>query len=163
MKKLIILIAVALFSETMIAQAHPVAAHSAVEPPQAVITAFATRFPDVQVRKWAEQQQTFYARFRWKGKKTCAYYTADGTWKATEMSMHWSWNLPEKVRQAWKHSDFAAWYPMEITRIETPDSTLYAMHVNNSPILDSDHAQIDHDEVVIFFNENGELVRKDQK
>jgi hypothetical protein len=35
--------------------------------------------------------------------------------------------------------------------------------VNNSPILDSDHAQIDHDEVVIFFNENGDLVRKDQK
>jgi hypothetical protein len=158
MKKIIILLAIALFSETMIAQAHP-----AVVPPQAVVTALATRFPSVQVRKWAEKQDTYFACFRWKGKKTYAYFSVDGSWKATEMPMKWSWNLPEKVKQAWRHSDFAAWYPMDITRIETPDGTLYSLHVNNSPLLDSDHSQIDHDECVIFFNENGELVRKDQK
>jgi|HubBroStandDraft_1064217.scaffolds.fasta_scaffold267785_2 hypothetical protein len=163
MKKLIILIAIALFCKSMIAQAHPAAASNAVEPPQAVMTALAARFPNVQVRKWAEKQDTYFACFRWKGKKTYAYYSADGSWKATEVSMKWSWNLPEKVRQAWRHSDFAAWYPMDITRIETPDGILYALHVNNSPLLDSDHSQIDHCEYVIFFNENGELVRKDAK
>jgi hypothetical protein len=163
MKKIIILLAIALFSETMIAQAHPAATSNAVEPPQAVAAAMATRYPNAQVRKWAEKQDTYFARFRWKGKKTYAYFNADGSWKGTEMSMKWSWNLPEKVRQAWRHSDFAAWYPMDITRIETPDRILYALHVNNSPLLDSDHSQIDHDEFVIFFNENGELVRKDQK
>jgi hypothetical protein len=163
MKKFIILIAIALFSETMIAQAHPVAAHAAVVPPQAVVRAFTARFPDVQVRKWAEDQDTYYASFRWKGKKTFAFYTADGNWKATEIPMKWSYSLPEKVRQAWRHSDFAAWYLMDIKRIETPGGTQYALHVNNSPLLDSDHAQIDHDEYEIFFNENGELVRKYEK
>jgi hypothetical protein len=163
MKKFIIFIAIAFFSETMIAQAHPAAAHAAVEPPQAVTTAFAARFPNVQVRKWAEKQQTYFATFRWKGKKTSAYYAPDGSWKATEVLMHWSWNLPETVRQAWRHSDFSAWYLMDISKIETPDGMLYALHVNNSPLLDSDHAQIDHDEYEIFFNEKGELVRKDQK
>lgn len=161
-----LLIAIALFGKTMIAQAHPAVAHAAnaaSTPPQVVVTAFATRFPDVQVKKWSESQQTWYATFRWKGKKTYAYYTPDGNWKATEVLMHWSWNLPEKVKQAWKHSDFAAWYLSDIGKIETPDGMLYALHVNNSPLLNSDHAQIDHDEYVIFFNEKGELVRKDEK
>jgi Putative beta-lactamase-inhibitor-like, PepSY-like len=160
MKKLIALIAIALFSETMIAQA---ATDSNAVPPQAVATAFAARFPDVQVQKWSEKQQTYYATFRWKGKKTSAYYAPDGSWKATEVLMHWSRNLPETVKQAWRHSDFAAWYLMDISKIETPDGLLYALHVNNSPLLDSDHAQIDHDEYEIFFNEKGELVRKDNK
>lgn len=160
MKKFIVIIAIALFSETMIAQAGPGAA---TVPPQAVATAFASRFPNVQVKKWSEQQQTYYATFRYKGKKTFAYYNADGSWKATEFPMKWSWHLPAKVRQAWRNSDFAAWYLMDIKRIETPDSTLYALHVNSSPLLDADHNQIDREEYEIFFNENGELVRKDAK
>ena len=160
MKKSIILIAIALFSETMIAQAGPA---SPTVPPQAVLTAFTSRFPNVQVKKWAEQQDTYYALFRLNGKKTFAYYGADGSWKATEVPMKWSWNLPEKVRQAWRHSDFAAWYLMDIKRIEIPGGTQYALHLNNSPLLDSDHSQIDHDEYTIFFNENGDLVRKDNK
>jgi hypothetical protein len=160
MKKLITLIAIAFFSETMIAQAGP---SSPTVPPQAVLTAFTSRFPNVQVKKWAEQQDTYYALFRLKGKKTFAYYNADGSWKATEIPMKWSWNLPEKVKQAWRHSDFAAWYLMDIKRIETPDQILYALHVNSSPLLDADHNQIDREEVEIFFNEKGELVRKDNK
>lgn len=158
MKKLIALIAIALFSQTMIAQAGP-----AIVPPQAVTAAFAARFPNVQVKKWSEQQQTYYATFRLKGKKTFAYYNPDGSWKATEYKMKWSWNLPPKVRQAWKNSDFAAWYLMDIKRIETPDQTLYALHVNSSPLLDADHNQIDKEEYELFFNTNGDLVRKDVK
>lgn len=157
MKKLILLIAIALFSQSMIAQA------STVTPPPAVTTAFAARFPNVQVREWKEQEGTYYANFRLNGKKTFAYYTADGSWKGTETPLKWSWHLPAKVRNAWKNSDFAAWYLMDIKKIETPDGPLYALHVNNSPLLDSDHAQIDHDEYEIFFNEKGELVRKDAK
>ena len=97
------------------------------------------------------------------GKKTFAYYNPDGSWKATEFKMHWSWNLPEKVRHALRTGDFAAWYIMDIKRVEMPGQTWYAIHVNNSPLLDSDHAQIDHDEMEIFYNENGDLVRRDQK
>lgn len=157
-----ILIAIALFSETMIAQAAS-GAGSGMVPPQAVTTAFTTRFPNIHVKKWAEQQQTYYATFRWNGKKTFAYYAPDGSWKATETPMKWSWNLPAAVRKAWKNSDFAAWYLMDIKKIETPDSTLYALHVNSSPLLDADHNQIDREEYEIFFNEKGDLVRKDAK
>lgn len=157
MKKLSILIVIALFSETMITQAGP---HATTVPPQAVTSAFASRFPHVQVKKWSEQQQTYYATFRLKGKKTFAYYSPDGTWKATEFKIKWSWNLPKKVKQAWKNGDFAAWYIMDIKRIETPDQTLYALHVNSSPLLDADHNQIDREEYELFYNENGDLVRK---
>jgi len=163
MKKLIVIIAIAFFSDAMIAQARPVPNHNEVTPPQAVSSAFASRFPNVEAKKWSEQQQTYYATFRWNGKKTFAYFAPDGTWKATEMPMKWSWNLPPAVRNAWKNGDFAAWYLADIKKIETPDRTLYALHVNNSPLLNSDHSQIDHEEYELFYNEQGDLVRKDAK
>ena len=73
MKKLIVLIVIALLSNTMIAQA--------VVPPQAVSTAFATKFPTARLKKWEERREGYIANFKLDGKKTFAYYAADGSWK----------------------------------------------------------------------------------
>src|ERR1700744_5219418 len=112
MKKLIILLAIAVFSETMIAQAHP-----AVVPPQAVVTAFSARFPNAQLKKWEERQEGYIADFKFNGQKVFAYYAADGSWKGPETPIKWSRNLPPAVRQAWKNSDYAAWYILKIKKI----------------------------------------------
>jgi hypothetical protein len=159
MKKIIILLAIALFSETMIAQAHP-----AIVPPQAVVTAFSARFPNAQVKNWQERQDGYIADFKLNGQKFFAYYAADGSWKGTETPIKWSWKLPAAVREAWKNSDYAAWYILKIKKIETPDGPLYVLDINNSPFLDSDHSNpVFQEEYVIFFNEKGDLVRKDKK
>jgi hypothetical protein len=159
MKKIIILLAIALFSQTMIAQAHP-----AVVPPQAVVTAFAGRFPNAKVKNWEEKPEGFIADFKLNGQKVFAYYAADGSWKGTETPIKWSWKLPAVVREAWKNSDYAAWYILKIKKIEMADGPLYVLDLNNSPFLDSDHSNpVFQEEYVIFFNEKGELVRKDKK
>jgi len=163
MKKLIILIVIALFSETMIAQAHPVASHTAVTPPQAVSTAFAARFPNAQVKKWEERTEGYIADFKLNGQKLFAYYAADGNWKGTETSIKWSRNLPEAVRQAWKNSDYAAWYILKIKKIETPEQPLYVLDVNNGPLLNSEKHDAFLEEYALFFSEKGELVRKDKQ
>jgi Putative beta-lactamase-inhibitor-like, PepSY-like len=159
MKKIIILLVIALFSETMIAQAHP-----AVVPPQSVVTAFSARFPNAQVKSWEERQEGYIADFKLNGQKLFAYYAADGSWKGTETPIKWSKNLPPAVRQAWKNSDYAAWYILHIKKIEMADGPLYVLDLNNSPLLDSDHSNpVFEEEYAIFFNEKGDLVRKDKK
>jgi hypothetical protein len=158
MKKLIILFSIALLSETMIAQAN-----SSVVVPPAVLTAFTTRFPSAQIRDWQQRPEGYIADFKLSGKKLFAYYAADGTWKGTETSIKWTKDLPSAVREGWKNSGYGAWYVEDIKKIDQPQGPLYALHVNNGTTLDSDHADIYHEEYVIFFNEAGQLVRKDKK
>jgi len=158
MKKLIILFSIALLSETMIAQAH-----TSVVVPQAVLTAFSTRFPNAQIRDWQQRPEGYIADFKLSGKKLFAYYAADGAWKGTESPIKWTKNLPSAVREGWKNSGYGAWYVEDIKKIDQPEGPLYALHVNNSPTLDSNHADAFHEECVIFFNEAGQLVRTDKK
>lgn len=171
MKKLIVLIAIALLSETMIAQADTTAPaavkatttgnHGAVVPPPAVATAFATRFPNTPVKQWMERKAGYIAAFRLDHKKSFAYYAADGTWKGTETPVSWTWHLPAAVHKGWLNSDYAAWYVERMTKIVTPEQTLYTLRVNNTPLLDADHVWVDKETCLLFFSEKGELVRKD--
>ena|ERR1700743_16190 len=157
MKKLIALIAIAMLSETMIAQAH-----SAVTPPQAVSSAFSTRFPGAKLKKWEQRKEGYIADFRLNGKKLFAYYASDGKWEGTELPIKWTKNLPSAVREGWNKSDYAAWYVLDIKRIDRPEGPLYTLHVNNGSLLDSDHHDAFLEEYVLFFSEKGELVRKDK-
>src|SRR5690348_3355592 len=96
MKKLIFLGVIAIFSKTMVAQAN-----SQSMPPEAVVNAFNTRFPNAHVRSWEERKEGFIADFRLDGKKTFAYFAPDGTWKGTERPIKWTKNLPAAVRSGW--------------------------------------------------------------
>lgn len=156
MKKVIIVLVIALLSQTMVTRA------AGIKVPAAVSTAFTTRFPSGRLKKWKQYPQGFVAVFRQSGKKEFAYFAADGDWKGTETPIRWSWNLPDPVRQAWRKSDYRAWKIEHIKKIDQPDQPLYALDVNNSPMLDADHSYIDGEEWVIFFNQRGELVRKCQ-
>ncbi len=158
MKKLFFLIAIAMLSQTMIAQAR----NNNVEPPQSVTTAFTARFPSANLKKWELRKEGYIADFRLDGKKLFAYYAADGTWKGTEAPIKWTKNLPAAVREGWKNSGYGAWYVLDIKKIETPDQPLYTLHVNNGTLLDSDHHDAFLEEYVLFFSEKGELVRTDK-
>jgi hypothetical protein len=157
MKKLIILIAIAMFSETMIAQANKI-----VEPPQPVSAAFASRFPNAQLKKWELRKEGYIADFRLDGRKLFAYYAADGSWKGTETPIKWTKNLPAAVKEGWRNGDYSAWTVLDIKRIETPEQPLYTLHVNNGNLLDANKHDAYLEEYVLFFNEKGEMVRKDR-
>jgi hypothetical protein len=158
MKKIFIVLIIALVSQTMVAVAGP-----GVVVPQAVSAAFAARFPDAHVRKWSPCPQGFMAMFKRKWKKVYAYYAPDGTWKATETPVNWTWNLPDAVRKAYKKSDYAAWKVEHIKKVDQADEPLYILDVNSSVLYDADHSYVYAEEWVIFFNQRGELVRKYQK
>jgi len=148
MKKVLFVLVVALMTQSMVAQAG-----KAVAVPSVVASAFSARFPSGQLKKWEQRKEGYVAVFRQDGKKYFAYYKADGTWSGTEMPIKWT---------GWLKSEYASWYVRDIKKIETPDGPLYALHMDNSPNLDSDHNYAFGEEWVVFFSEKGEIVRKDQ-
>jgi hypothetical protein len=113
------------------------------------------------LKKWEQRKEGFIAVFRQDGHKNYAYYSADGVWKGTETPIKWTKNLPEKVKEGWKNSGYYDWYVEDIKKIEAPDGPMYALHVDNGVKLDSDHHDAYLEEYVLFFSENGQLVRKD--
>lgn len=157
MKKILIVFSVALLFQFMIVQA---AERGSV--PQVLVKAFAARFPEGQLQKWETRQEGYIATFRQDGKTLHAYFTAAGDWKGTETPVKWTKHLPENVQAGWKQSEYAGWYVESIRKIETPEQPLYALHVNNSPVLNSERIDAYLEEHVVFFNANGETVRKDR-
>ena len=158
MKKLIVVLVVALMSQSMVAQAD-----TAVVVPQAVAKAFITQFPQGKLKKWEQNKEGYIAVFRQKGKKISVRYSADGTWGSTETTIApWLWNLPDSVKKGWRKTQYAGWKVAHITRIDQPDGQLYTLDVNNSPELDAEHVNNFEVEWMLFFNAKGELVRQYQ-
>ncbi len=157
MKKAIVIIMIALLSQSMIAQADT----AGVVPTQ-VATAFTTQFPGARLKKWQQRAEGYIADFRLNGKKLFAYYSADGAWKGTETPVKWTKDLPAAVKEGWRTSGYYNWYVMDIKKIETPGEPMYTLHVNNGPTLDSDHYNNFLEEYVLFFSPSGQLVRKDK-
>jgi hypothetical protein len=170
MKKLIMIVVVGFISGITVARADD----PHVTPPSAVQSAFESRFPNARVMEWRElkvnfwqdqkeeQKYSYVADFRLNGKKLYAYYSPDGVWKGTGTLVKWSKDLPAKVRYAWKHSPYAAWYILDLKKITTPTQTLYQMHLNNSSVLDAEHYYL-QDECKLTYNENGDLIKKQMR
>lgn len=134
---------------------------SITTPPQAVATAFTTRFPNAREVKWKEMNNDYMANFKVNHQKDVAYYTPEGKWKATETPVKWSWDLPPAVKNGWKKSNYAAWYILKIDKVVMPHNTEYCLDVNNTPLLDDNHVFNFETEYKIYFSPDGKLVRED--
>jgi hypothetical protein len=160
MKKVFIVLIVALMSQSMIAQADTAVV---VLVPQAVAKAFSTQFPQGKLKKWEQSKEGYTAVFKLDGKKISACYSADGTWGSTETKIApWLWNLPDSVKKGWRKTQYAGWKVAHITKIDKPGELLYALDVNNSPELDAEHMYNFGVEWMLFFNAKGELVKQYQ-
>lgn len=157
MKNVLILLVAAIMTQPMTAQGD-----STVIVPQQVASAFTAQFPGGHLKKWEQRKEGYIADFSLDGKKYFAYYAADGAWKGTESPVKRTKDLPAAVKTGWKNSGYSAWYVEDIKKILTPEQPLYALHVDNSVLLDADHHDAFREEYVLFFSEKGELVRKDR-
>lgn len=158
MKNVLILLIVAVMSQSMTAQGD-----SNLIVPQKVVAAFTTQFPNAHLKKWEQRKEGYIADFRQEGKKYFAYYAEDGVWRGTESPIKWTRQLPAAVKEGWKASEYYSWYVEDIKKIQTPERPLYVLHVDNGTLLDADHHDAFREEYVLFFSEKGELVRKDKK
>ncbi len=164
MKKIMLMAVMALMGGNILLASDATAQKdSAVIAPEAVVKAFDQQFSGAKLHKWLWRKEGYIADFRKDGKKYFAYYSADGAWKGTESPIKWTKDLPAAVKQGWKNSGYYAWYVEDIKKIESPDSPMYVLHVDNGSLLDSDHHDAFRKEFVLFFSAKGDLIRKEQR
>lgn len=154
MKKVMLLMVVAVFSITIKAQAN-----SSKNIPKKISEAFSSKYPSAQVGKWKFDKENYVAEFNLDKKKYCAFYASDGNWIKTETKIRWTWNLPKVVETAFYKSDFASYSIHGIKEVQTPTEHFYEIHVNDGIRLDSDHQQFAQD-FIICFNPDGTLIKK---
>ena len=130
-------------------------------PTQTAKQTFRTQYPAAHLTRWTQDSNGSIASFRLNRRKTQAFYTLDGTWTATEFKIKWTRELPPHVRNAWLDSGYAGWQLMEMKKIQTPQQTLYMIHVAEIQALGPDDADIGR-EFKLFFDATGRLVKKER-
>jgi hypothetical protein len=130
--------------------------------PPKVTRSFATQFPTGRLKKWGQKKEDYIATFRQNGKKYIARYAPDGAWQAAESPVKWTRNLPGLVRAGWNNCQYMDWLILDIKKIETPQNTLYAIHIGQIQSLGPDDADIGS-EYILFFSDKGVLVRQERK
>jgi hypothetical protein len=158
MKKIIVMIALGLFFQTMMAAQ----SHTPVVVPQTVINAFTAQFPEGKLKNWESRKEGYIARFVHNGKKWFAYYSPDGKWQGTEVPVKWTRQLPDSVKTGWMNSGYGNWYVVDMKKITTPEQVMYVMHVDNGVLLDSNHHDVYKEEWLLYFSGTGGLIKKQQ-
>jgi len=129
MKNSIIKIAFFLIISGFTTTAH--ATKNQVDVPEQVITAFAAKFPNAQLKKWEKTATGYKASFKFKHEQCAAFYAADGTWLKSTTNLHWTWDMPKAVNSALKKGKFASFYEDAIKEVTTNEGTQYVLTVDN--------------------------------
>ncbi|HLK28125.1 MAG TPA: PepSY-like domain-containing protein [Puia sp.] len=153
MKKIFLVIAIALVSNIIVAQNNK-------EIPQTVITAFQSKYPSAEIKKWKTGKEDFVAEFNLEKKKYRAYYSSNAEWIRTETKIKLSSKLPQPVKTALHKSEYASWYINEIKQIEKPGKNMYTIHVDDGNKLSADHHDALKTDYLLSFSDTGELIKK---
>ena len=104
--------------------------------PTAVKSAFATKYPTASDLEWEMESPTEYeAEFEENGSEKSAVFTADGTWKETEVEIGES-DLPEAIR-AVISSEFPGYEIEKAETVETPKTALaYEVELEGENTID---------------------------
>lgn len=140
------------------------ACSQAQDVPAAVKQAFKQKFSQASRVEWGKENATEYeAEFELNGTNMSANFTADGTWKETEMEMDAA-ELPEAVRQTLQR-DFAGIHVNGAARIENSKGTLYEVEASSKADHEDEegYEENDSEEASSFdliFDASGKLVKK---
>ena len=126
--------------------------------PDAVLTAFAAKYPKAEIKKWNIAKDSYTAKAVTDHQKFYASFNQNGQWLNTSSKISWSWNLPSEVRTALKTGKYAAWRGDGIKRVESPSEAFYQVCVDNAFLQpDADHALVFTENKVVSFKPTGEI------
>ncbi|HZY39433.1 MAG TPA: PepSY-like domain-containing protein [Mucilaginibacter sp.] len=154
-----------ILKSTFLAAAAGMIAFSAIaqkknDVPQAVLTAFSTKYPQAQVKKWKPSGDTYLARFTNDNKKYQASYSKTGEWISTEREIDRPSGLPTELQSFLKTSTYASWHIDDMKRVRTPMQNMYVIKLDNhsgSPFDYEDMGSAENKS--LSFNDNGKLIK----
>jgi hypothetical protein len=128
--------------------------------PQAVLTAFSAKYPDVQLKKWKTNHSTSIALFVMNNKKYQASYSNNGEWLNTVRNIKHTSSLPVQAMLYLKKGNYASWHIDNMERLRTPSQNIYQVEVDNASgnkMLYEDAGSFE--DKLLSFNDNGQLIK----
>ena len=151
MKKIISITAFLLIANTVLAQKSI---------PQNIAFAFSSKYPKANLLKWEIKNGNFILNFNLDKKKYLAVYSPKADWLRTERKVSFSSKLPSAVKKGLRSSDYAAWTISGIKHVEEPGSQVFLIQVHNGNMLSADHSYLYKIDLLLSFNNLGELIVK---
>ncbi len=98
-------------------------------PPEAVVKAFAEKYPNATYVVWEYKHGFYVAEFLDVLTEVDAWFSPDTEWKMTETDVRGVDNLPAEVKQAFLGSAYSTWIVEDIDKYERPVDTFYLIEV----------------------------------
>ncbi len=102
---------------------------SASSVPQAVISAFQTKYPAAVRVKWEKEGELYEAEFLLKNERYDAYFKADGTWVYTEIELSTQIGTLPQAIQNHINTNYAGWRIDDVELVQTPTSEYYKIEL----------------------------------
>lgn len=109
-------------------------------------------YPDIGPYELKIEHDHFATDFKIGGNHYKVKFDENGDWIRSEIKIRFKKRIPEKVRNGMEESEYADWFLADKTLIETPASKRYKLEF-----------QRDEEEWDVYFNVDGEIVRKDKE
>jgi hypothetical protein len=121
------------------------------EIPAEVSSALKEKYPNVKSSdiNWNKEGENYQAEFINKGLKYQVVIDGSGNWLATETEMTRS-ELPDKVKEGLKNSEFSSWDVKEVEKRESPQA-------KSQYIIEVEKGSQDFD---VYFDQNGKVLKK---
>ena len=128
--------------------------------PQAVLTAFSAKYPQVQLKKWKTKHNTSTALFIMNNKKYRALYSNEGIWLNTIRNIKHTSSLPAQAMLYLKKGNYASWHIDNMELLSTPSQNIYQVEVDNASgnkmLYENGGSFVDK---LLCFNNEGELIK----
>lgn len=118
-------------------------------PGKSVVAAFEAKFPNAVAVSWEKKGVYEKAEFHQNGQEVDAWFDASGQWVMTETDVLFA-NLPAEVKTGFNESIYSAWQVEDVDMLERLNMpTVYRLEIEKG-----------NEEMLIYFNEKGELVKE---
>jgi len=127
--------------------------------PQGVLSAFLTKYPQAQVKKWKSTGNAYVAYFTNDNKKYMASYSKTGEWVDTERDISRSSGLPVGLQSFLKTGTYASWHIDDMKRVRTPLQNMYEIQLDNHSGSPFDYEDMGSAENrMLKFSDDGKLL-----
>ncbi|WP_447641050.1 MULTISPECIES: PepSY-like domain-containing protein [Chitinophagaceae] len=118
--------------------------------PSVVTNAFNKKYPEAKDVSWKDKITSFQATFTQDDIETAAWFSSDGSWKQTEVTVPIK-EIPSLIRDKIQKSKYANWDIKDAVRVQKPDNGVqYRISLSGESILDKR---------VLIYSEDGELLK----
>jgi hypothetical protein len=143
MKKIGVLLIAAMFSTAVFSQAGNNNKIDNSRVPQAISSAFTTKYPTIKKVSWYRDNDAYAARFYVRNEPCTALFSEKGQWLAETRKLSFG-ELRNNVRNSFSQGKFAGWQAHEVNEIQERNKEVqYRIHIRNG--LDQSQRQLYYD------------------